>query len=1060
MTASLERQGAGPGIPLVLSSSPLRHPVYADGLGLRAEHLQVEQAALRALFAFGGADGGPRIVRGLEVEPNGKRELLLGPGLAVDARGRPLLLPRARRLSLDRLVASTAQEKKTAPDEIARLYVLTARHAEGPQGTTPDVVEVEGLLLRAQPLPLSRPLPVSRTVPLDHRHLRSRAAAAVFGGQRARGIVSAAGLAQETWCTGAAQASEDDVPLAAFAWTAGGLAFVDPWIVRRERCDGAPRRQWSALLGHRSWEEFLAEVLQFQCQLADSLQADPRQPPDPSGNLRAVLQDAFGYAKGLNVLGNGQRAKQLVTRGIRQPRLPGGATGLVQLQSRLAHTLHATRAQPRASSLLARGMVELPPAGYLPVALGSEAPSVNEQVRTLTGDGVDLRFCVVRPDVIPHALEEACHLERISLLEGLDDARRRPAVDVLVPDGRLLARVPPPGLFEAGLGIGFGRLSGAFRGAARRETVGEDGAAFYLGGFGAAPLLEQMILQILDGFAAAAVAPQPAAPAQELLDPTLTQSFLLRGLSLAGREDAETGPDERGLWLTMRAERAVSGLQPYESTAVSGRVLLGAAPRVAPLGLELTLQGDVTVLKRTESDDGVEMEASLSSVLSAAMIVPSGEVSQEVRHSRRMTMRLRLHTAGDARIGSTAVDVFRETPGSAEQATEVRHTWDAAGGERVTVGWAQAFSVFESGPLPPLADLTLTPNPDVRRPEHFLHALAESGLNVIARALRGEPTFKGAALRALYPPPAPAEPLIEATRDWVFFHRRRDAQRVPAGRLVAPMAVRYRLFELTADDDAEVARALDQLESSDRRRQTALRKDLDARHLPLVVSFHGAHLADDPRELRLAWLAARPGRRIVQAVAATTRADGAWVQQMRLRRLIEALTGQTAPRDLGLRALPEMPTSLAQPEAEGSLLLITRVVRSGQFVYGVAAEAWPELRRRLEDPALTPPALADALESATALGRVDFYADSARIVEGDTSVAEFYATAFPGRVPVAACCWTSSFATDDERRLGASRVEGLARLLGGAVRAGALPPRDHLPTECDAVAVLVAGAYR
>ena len=53
------------------------------------------------------------------------------------------------------------------------------------------------------------------------------------------------------------------------------------------------------------------------------------------------------------------------------------------------------------------------------------------------GAGVDLRVCAVRRDQVPHELERAQHMDRISLLQGLahkDDPER---VDVLVPDGVL-----------------------------------------------------------------------------------------------------------------------------------------------------------------------------------------------------------------------------------------------------------------------------------------------------------------------------------------------------------------------------------------------------------------------------------------------------------------------------------------------------------------------------------------------------------------------------------------------------------------------------------------------
>ncbi len=93
------------------------------------------------------------------------------------------------------------------------------------------------------------------------------------------------------------------------------------------------------------------------------------------------------------------------------------------------------------------GIVELPPAGYLPVVPGRE---VDEQVRRLLGEGVELRFCAVRPDYVAHALEEAQHLDRIGLLQGLEDPAARPEVDVLVPDGEPVEKqaAPPGRLFE------------------------------------------------------------------------------------------------------------------------------------------------------------------------------------------------------------------------------------------------------------------------------------------------------------------------------------------------------------------------------------------------------------------------------------------------------------------------------------------------------------------------------------------------------------------------------------------------------------------------------------
>ena len=48
---------------------------------------------------------------------------------------------------------------------------------------------------------------------------------------------------------------------------------------------------------------------------------------------------------------------------------------------------------------------------------------------------MDLRFCVMRHDEAGFQFTRAQHLDRISLLAGLDDAAHRQQVDILVPDG-------------------------------------------------------------------------------------------------------------------------------------------------------------------------------------------------------------------------------------------------------------------------------------------------------------------------------------------------------------------------------------------------------------------------------------------------------------------------------------------------------------------------------------------------------------------------------------------------------------------------------------------------
>jgi hypothetical protein len=78
--------------------------------------------------------------------------------------------------------------------------------------------------------------------------------------------------------------------------------------------------------------------------------------------------------------------------------------------------------------------VELPPAGYLPIDLKSRI-HLESQVYRMLGLGVDLRFCTMRHDEAGFEFTRGQHLDRISLLAGLDDPSARQQVDILVPDG-------------------------------------------------------------------------------------------------------------------------------------------------------------------------------------------------------------------------------------------------------------------------------------------------------------------------------------------------------------------------------------------------------------------------------------------------------------------------------------------------------------------------------------------------------------------------------------------------------------------------------------------------
>lgn len=138
---------------------------------------------------------------------------------------------------------------------------------------------------------------------------------------------------------------------------------------------------------------------------------------DPCANERTVLGDVNAL---LGDLSDDPVAHSAVLARLRE------------LRGRVTDVLSGVRLSPSGALLIDHGIIETPSAGYLPV---DPEHDVREQVAAWFGPGVDLRFCAVRPDFIPEAFQEAQHMERISLTQGIDDPKALEEVDVLVPGG-------------------------------------------------------------------------------------------------------------------------------------------------------------------------------------------------------------------------------------------------------------------------------------------------------------------------------------------------------------------------------------------------------------------------------------------------------------------------------------------------------------------------------------------------------------------------------------------------------------------------------------------------
>src|SRR6185295_10703985 len=641
--------GQGGGLTVIPQPTPLTRLHYFDGKFLRASDLDLEQRYLRNLVALSNQAGGVGVVHGYDATLSGD-EVTIGAGLAIDPEGRVLLLPEVRAFSLADLIAASRAsgalalgpsgvvrlaasgafgdcddalaDGSTATADGGALWVVTLFHAEGLCGeedvygklcaeacatSTERPYVLEGVLVRAVPIALRTPLATSNAVPLAGKHRRSLTASAYFEDERTRiaNLISAAGLASEAWCLGARPAGGAGVPISLVARAGSSTLFWDAWTARRERIEPPPRRYWAQIMAMRPWDVFLAQVLQFQCQLADCLNDDHGGggPDDPCSQAHALLRDTAEQIARLLAATETARLSS-PTAAAALSYLPAGYGQLDRIRGRLADAATSFFAAPRERKLIECGIVELPSAGYLPVDPQS-ALTVNEQVRRWMGEGVDLRFCVVRPDYVPHALEEAQHMERISLLAGIDNPNAKPKVDVLVPDGTI----------DAGPGVVAGQ--GYEMSLTFEKTFG--------------PLVEFWLKPKdaqIEETPYTLFAPQAAGTSTGTEVPPLPGfAGSARGEDLpgggtafyfAGRLDAESKTGRQGsTWLALLCDRDPFDLEIHGSTQVAAECAI-----FATLGFDLTsllrfdFHGELTVTdRRADADGSRHLDATLEGSL-------------------------------------------------------------------------------------------------------------------------------------------------------------------------------------------------------------------------------------------------------------------------------------------------------------------------------------------------------------------------------------------------------------------------------------------------------------
>jgi hypothetical protein len=977
------------GIVVIPTPTPLTRLNYFDGKFLRASDLKAEQDYLRQLVRQSNQAGGAGVAHGFDLTLGGGDRLLIGAGLAIDTDGRVLLLPQETAVSVQELIdksqdlerlfgksnvvhadgfelceTKSSSETPVNTAQPSNLYLIVISSAEALCGeedvfgklceeacatSTDRPFVVEGLVVRALPLVLQTSLPSSKAVALTQTHLRSRVAAAYFEDERRRvaSLISRFGLEQETWCHGADTAAASGVALGVLARAGSTTTFLDPWIARRERIDTPARRYWQWRMRMRPWDVFLAQILQFQCQLHDLFRKLPTPGGDfdPCGGARVAIDDAAATIVEIKQFyeSTTRRFTALNVNLDEAMTFKGGLSRLSDLNNKLVAVGQSLAAVPGDRLLIRGGVVELPSAGYLPVVPGAGA-TINQQVRQMMGEGVDLRFCVVTPDYIAHALEEAQHMERISLLQGLEDSNSKPEVDILVPEGEILEQKQlSPGLgFEAHVTLATALLASrrretmtstfstsvqvpvSFHGAARAEVLPSGGGAFYLSAAFEPTALNPAATVVESGASTGegAVEREAAMGRDVVFLPELSR------ISFSAASGVKSRPS-LGLWISLRSEANVFKLERGDTTNVNARAVAGADISSLSTSGSRSLLFDVELnglFEVTEESTLTGSDRAMKGRFRNAQLSFQGRAFGTDEARRTITVDLQVTVT--VTKGAQIEIVLEHETGLLTLASN----WDR---RPLEVGALVSFkdkeprgTVGDDGVT--LAESQVKENPDVLSDKNASHRRARAALEIIAAALN-DAAFADSRGRLLFPPPPKPtdEILVRGTADWVLFHRRRNrtCAAAPAPPPTPRPSRRYALFHATLEDVGLLDVISKALRTPGAASDAVLQR-FKFEQVDVVEFASGvATLSSSPTQIQQDWQLKSPGELLSYGAIASTEsaaAEGEALAGSRLRRTQQVVSAISKPAQrMLLEVLPSVPAPLSVQGTDGAIVLIT-----------------------------------------------------------------------------------------------------------------------------------------
>jgi hypothetical protein len=768
---------------------------YYDGRFLRADDLNLERRGQREYVELSNRAVGSGPVWGFDLSGLGTGELRLSAGLALSPRGQVLYLPDDARAPVADLLAAGSSSTvpasggmpTTASGFVAcgpsspspggggtvvagtALYLVCLSPASRPQGVsevfgrlcegcvtaTDSPYLVDGVTLQLRPLGLDLQPWTAAGVTRPDLHLRSQVASAYFEVERqaAGPAMSAALLASAVWSAGAASLAGDDaVAVGVLGWDGAGILLLDPWTARRENMQAPPDMYWAGRFERRPWPVFLAQVLQFQAQLATAPQA-------PGGSVRQLVDRGFVELPAAGYLPLPAGTADL--HGVLAAQFgPGVELRLCAVRrDQIPREFERGRHRDRISLL--RGLLDA---------------TAREQVDVFVPDGL----VVAAQGGLEFTVDLAVGPGASSALEDSPAPRA-------TARGRGAARLEPgPGIdLRVAAALAMPRWGETFGRFLRGRQEGVTGFEAFVAGTRTSPPVGPPDVQQLRDLATRVEVAAAGAGTRRMASVGVavgTFRVLAAAASLTVDADPFGLPDGGSSRFTLDA----SGYQPSRGSSTSALLQVsGTVMRVFG-----TAGGAVTVaatgvfgITETGSGGGSTGNGGIFENRTLVLTRTAGNGTTITAADPESGLVLELHWSGDP----VRADLELRTGESGTEAGP------AEGGETEH---------------PPVAVATATQDSSVLRTGNVYHDTAASALAMLAAAHPDDPQYAERAYRELFPSGDTTTATVQAHRDWVLF-RRRDRKDCEGAPVTANPGDTVTVQVLAAKDAAEAATAVD-----------------------------------------------------------------------------------------------------------------------------------------------------------------------------------------------------------------------------------------------------------